>query len=183
MLKKPDNYNGASLDDIINRMDKNPKIDGAVLDQFKQNTFSIKKLLSMINEKTPYVIICLLDCCRVYISRDPNLNKMVARGPELASETLDDKGDDTAGYFIGFACQPGTKAYDIKQQRNGLFTKYLKTHIATPKTDIRIVFGAITKAVRNESREQTPQQIGTLTEEIYLCDQPLGMYLILQSNA
>jgi hypothetical protein len=84
-----------------------------------------------------------------------------------------------AGSLIAFACAPGSTAVDGKKgETNGLFTKYLLKHIATPNEDIRMVLSAVTDGVMEESKlDQVPHITSILRHKnICLCEQAPGKY-------
>ena len=81
-----------------------------------------------------------------------------------------------AGSLIALACAPGTIAIDGEEHENGLFTKHLLKHIATPNEDILNILRDVTAGVIQESNgNQIPFFSGSLLHKnIYLCEQAKG---------
>ncbi|CAF1113257.1 unnamed protein product [Rotaria sordida] len=131
----------------------------------------IQKFLDDFNDRHPFATIVLLDCCRVYHLRNPQLVAALARAKNanVPKSTALKQIDGKAGMLIAFACAPGTIANDGTNAKNGLFTKHLLEHIGTPNKDIRMVMAAVTKGVRADSKlEQIPSITVTIWEE-YVC--------------
>lgn len=126
----------------------------------------------------PFIIICLLDCCRTYCLRSVDLDLFVSRSIDSYDPKLHkNQSIIRSGSLIAFACSPGTKANDNKGQANGLFTKHLLKHIVTPNIDISKVLRAVNAAVIAESGEkQIPHYLDGLVtqEDIYLCEKSIS---------
>ncbi|CAF4911934.1 unnamed protein product [Rotaria sp. Silwood1] len=140
----------------------------------------VQRFLEDFSDRRPFVIICLLDCCRVYCLRNPDLKKITARIPfSSASKPSNRKDLVMAGLLVGFACAPGAEADDNEEQDNALFTKHLLKHIVTPDADISKVLRAVNGAVTAESKSrQIPYYIDALltTDDICLCEKVSGKY-------
>ncbi|CAF1677294.1 unnamed protein product [Rotaria magnacalcarata] len=149
-----------------------PKDDDRMdADEIKNRAILIQKFLDDFNDRHPFLTILLLDCCRVYHLRNPKLNVALARAKKInnSQSTGLKQMDGKAGTLIAFACTPGTIAQDGTNEQNGLFTKYLLEHIATPNKDIRMIMAAVTRGVMTESKlNQRPSVSLTLWDE-YIC--------------
>jgi len=101
----------------------------------------------------------ILDACR-----DNPLAKMlqskeaaVGRGLSLSDGLVAMQVQDASGMFIAYSTAPGSVALDGSNQRNSPFTKALLTHIATPNTDVRVMFGDVrADVVKATNGHQTP---------------------------
>ena len=142
--------------------------------ELRRHAVNAQDLLNNLNDRKPFTIIFLLDCCRTYHLRNPDLDTRSPNESHRNSSGL--KAMHQAGSLIAFACAPGTIANDGKGQRNGLFTKCLLKHLRTPNEDIRLVLADVTSGVMEESqRQQIPFFSASLTHKrIYLCDQAQG---------
>jgi hypothetical protein len=131
-------------------------------------------VLNTLSDQKPYLTIFLLDCCRKYHLRNTELDGRALNANEPKSVGL--KAMHQAGSLIAFACAPGTIADDGKEQRNGLFTKHLLKHIATPEEDIQMILRDVTNGVMVESKsKQIPYQSCSLSQRnIYLCTKVQG---------
>lgn len=121
--------------------------------------------------RNPYCTVYLLDCCRVDLPRSADRKDW--RNPGVNFESRTSTLHVNAGYLIGCACLPGTRASDNESQENGLYTKYLLQYLSQPNLDVRKVMAAVTYAVKIESNHrQSPESIlGILTtDDIYLCE-------------
>jgi hypothetical protein len=81
------------------------------------------------------------------------------------------------GSLVAFACAPGTVADDGHEQQNGLFTKHLLKHLATPSKDISALIRFVNVDVYQESnRKQKPEFTSSSLpkEDIYLFEDALG---------
>ena len=148
-----------------------PTWNGADLNRSAVNA---QDILNDLSRRKPYVIVFLLDCCRGYHLRNPDVD---ARDPNASnSKSVGLKAMHKAGSLIAFACAPGTIAIDGSGQRNGLFTKHLLKHITTSNEDIRMILSDVTKGVTQESEsKQIPFQSVSLEERnIYLCQKQLS---------
>ena len=143
-----------------------PTWNGADLNR---SAINAQNILNDLSRRKPSVIIFLLDCCRVYHSRNPDID---ARNPNADdSKSVGLKVMRKAGSLVAFACAPGTIAIDGRGQRNGLFTKHLLKHITTSNKDIKMILRYVTRGVKKESdSRQIPFQNVALEERnIYLC--------------
>ncbi|CAF4147252.1 unnamed protein product [Rotaria sordida] len=132
-----------------------PTLDGAALNK---NAINAQHILDTLSDHNPYVTIFLLDCCRKYHLRNPEVD---ARDPDASgSKSVGLKAMSKAGSLIAFACAPGTIAIEGKGQRNGLFTKHLLEHIKTENEDIQMILRDVAKGVKQESKsKQIPFKI------------------------
>lgn len=105
-------------------------------------------VLNTLGSQNPFVTIFLLDCCRTYYLRSPNID---ARGVPVST---DFKPMEKAGSLIAFACAAGTQADDGNGQGNGLFTKHLLKHITTPNEDITLILRDVRRGVMEESQQK-----------------------------
>ena len=139
------------------------------------------RVMDVVDEfscRTPYCTLFFLDCCRVDLAhkaykndwREPNKNSDSRVSPLIVN----------AGFLIGYACAPATRASDNESQQNGLYTKHLLQYLSQPNLDIHKIMAAVTNAVTVESnRRQMPQctvAIST-TDDICLCENISGIFL------
>ncbi|CAF4181092.1 unnamed protein product, partial [Rotaria sordida] len=145
-----------------------PTLNGAALNK---SAINAQDILDTLSDRNPYVTIFLLDCCRKYHLRNPEVD---ARDPDPSgSKSVGLKPMHKAGSLIAFACAPGTIAIEGKGQRNGLFTKHLLKHITTENDDIQMILRDVAKGVTKESKsKQIPFVSASLLErDIYLYSQ------------
>ncbi|CAF3988907.1 unnamed protein product [Rotaria sordida] len=145
-----------------------PNLDGAALNK---SAINAQNILDALSDRNPYVTIFLLDCCRKYHLRNPQVN---ARDPDASDpKSIGLKAMCKAGSLIAFACAPGTIAIEGKGDRNGLFTKHLLKYIKTANEDIQLVLRDVARGVTEESKsKQIPFVSASLLEKhIYLCSQ------------
>ncbi|CAF4092259.1 unnamed protein product, partial [Rotaria sordida] len=143
-------------------------LNGADLNK---SAINAQHILNTISDRKPYVTIFLLDCCRKYHLRNPEVD---ARDPDASgSKPVGLKAMHKAGSLIAFACAPGTIAIEGKGEKNGLFTKHLLKYITTANEDIRMILSDVTDGVIEESKsKQIPFVSGSLSKKnIYLCGQ------------
>ncbi|CAF3158382.1 unnamed protein product [Rotaria sp. Silwood2] len=145
-----------------------PTLNGADLNK---SAINAQDILNTLSDRKPYVTIFLLDCCRKYHLRNPEVD---ARDPDASgAKSVGLKAMYKAGSLIAFACAPGTIAIEGKGQRNGLFTKHLLKHIKTENEDIQMILRDVTDGVIEESKsKQIPFLSVSLSKKnIYLCSQ------------
>ncbi|CAF1253088.1 unnamed protein product [Rotaria sordida] len=124
-------------------------------ENLKRYMIHVQSFMEDFSNRLPFVTICLLDCCRVYYFRNPNIEKMITRNPFANTDKINDfKRVSNVGSVFGFACAAGAEAYDNQKEGNGLFTKHLLNHITKPNIDILMVLRAVTVAVTEESKSQ-----------------------------
>ncbi|CAF4994682.1 unnamed protein product, partial [Rotaria sp. Silwood1] len=148
-----------------------PTLFGAALNK---NAINAQDILDTLSDRNPYVTIFLLDCCRVYHLRNPEVD---ARGTDASNpKSAGLKAMHKAGSLIAFACAPGTIAIDGRGEENGLFTKHLLKHIKTPNEDIQMMLRDVTDGVIEESKsKQIPFVSASLAKKnIYLCGQQMN---------
>ncbi|CAF3753952.1 unnamed protein product [Rotaria sp. Silwood1] len=145
-----------------------PNLDGAALNK---SAINAQNILDTLSDRNPYVTIFLLDCCRKYHLRNPQVN---ARDPGASEpKSIGLKAMHKAGTLIAFACAPGTIAIEGKGERNGLFTKHLLKNIKTANEDIQMILRDVTNGVIQESEsKQIPFVTAALLKrDIYLYSQ------------
>ncbi|CAF1389549.1 unnamed protein product [Rotaria sordida] len=145
-----------------------PKLNGADL---SKSAINAQDVLNSLSDRKPYVIIFLLDCCRKYHLRNPDINARSRDGSDGKSAGL--KAMYKAGSLVAFACAPGTIAIEKKEEKHGLFTKHLLKHITKANEDVQLILRDVAKGVAEESKSrQIPFVNAALLErDIYLCDQ------------
>ncbi|CAF4038809.1 unnamed protein product [Adineta steineri] len=111
----------------------------------KRHALNAQDVLDRITRRNPYVSIFILDCCRNYYLRNPEL----LRGNDSNTKGLKPMYA-SAGSLIAFACAPGATASD-GSDRNGLFTKHLLQNITKPNEQIQDLLIDVTKGVATES--------------------------------
>ncbi len=146
--------------------------------ELKIHAINAQDHLNKITDQNPFVTIFLLDCCRTYHLSNKDLKTRHRAESEEDNQPQGLKSMSAkAGSLIAFACAPGTIADDGgKEETNGLFTKYLLKHIATPNEDIRMVLSDVTDGVMEESKsDQVPHVTSILRHKnICLCEQAPG---------
>ncbi|CAF3485331.1 unnamed protein product [Rotaria socialis] len=121
----------------------------------KRRAINAQHVLEQITKRNPYVAIFLLDCCRNYHLRHPQLS----RGEQNRGLTA---MYASSGSLVAFACAPGQTASD-GSGKNGLFTKHLLQHITTPNEDIQMLLRDVSDGVEQESSgQQIPYQNSSL---------------------
>jgi hypothetical protein len=116
----------------------------------------VRDALDFTDAKLKMVI---LDACR-----DNPLAKLLQRNEAQLGRGLQmNEGlapmdvEKASGMFIAYATAPGNVAFDGSKQRNSPFTKALLAHIATPNTDVRVMFGKVRADVLKATNQyQTP---------------------------
>ena len=97
--------------------------------------------------------IFILDCCRKYHLRNPDLEK---RG--RATSINQPKGlrgmSNEHESLIVFACAAGAIADDSKNDRNGLFTKHFLKHIYSQNENVQMMLTDVIYGVKQESNSQ-----------------------------
>ncbi|CAF1394865.1 unnamed protein product, partial [Rotaria sordida] len=126
-----------------------PTLNGADLNK---SAINAQGILNTLIDCNPYVTVFLLDCCRTYHLRNPDMNARSLDASDTKPRGL--KAMYKAGSLIAFACAPGTIAIEGKGQKNSLFTKHLLKHIKTPNEDIRMILSDVTDGVIEESKSQ-----------------------------
>lgn len=136
-------------------------------EELKGFLVNVQEIVEDFKKMRPYVVICLLDCCRIYCLRNPDLQRFTARAISMPKYQRDIIGP---GSLIAFACSAGTIASENDKQGNALFTKYLLQHINRPNMDISKVLRAVTRDVREESKgRQIPHYVAALMTEDDIC--------------
>ena len=146
----------------------------------KEGAVNAQDILNKFYDQQPFAIIFLLDCCRTYHLRHPDLAGRAWNQGNSAASGI--KPMFHAGSLIAFACAPGTIASDGKGRRNGLFTEHLLKHLPTRDKDIRLVLSTVTNGVMGEvDPPQIPYYTASLRHEnICLCDgSPGNKYFLI----
>jgi hypothetical protein len=153
--------------------------------ELKKHAINAQDLLNAITDRNPFITIFLLDCCRTYHLRNTDLKTRSELEEDNHQQGLRSMSAK-AGSLIAFACAPGATAVDGKKgETNGLFTKYLLKHIATPNEDIRMVLSDVTDGVMEESKsDQVPHVTSIIRHKhICLCEQAPGKILELRNES
>ncbi|CAF4979058.1 unnamed protein product, partial [Rotaria sp. Silwood1] len=139
----------------------------------KMKAINAQDILNTLSDRKPYVTIFLLDCCREYVLRNPDLN---TRGP--SSNTRNSKSAGLAamhkaGALVAFACAPGTYVDDRPKDKNSLFMEHLIKPIETPNEDIVNILRDVIDGVMEDSNDtQIPfLSVQLRHKNIYLCEQ------------
>ncbi|UJR07496.1 hypothetical protein I4U23_011785 [Adineta vaga] len=150
-------------------------------DDVEDSAVPVERTLKRLAMRNPsHVTIFILDCCRNY---------WPGKMPKTKGGT-DGKGlgfvDAPAGTFIQFACGAHRTASDGEEtDRNGLFTKHLLKHIASPKEDIVQIFQGIAGDVYTESKgKQRPLSINGFIKKghVYLNEYIDTKSVLVNSN-
>ncbi|CAF3465241.1 unnamed protein product, partial [Rotaria sp. Silwood2] len=156
---------------------KFPEINEADLKEIagilKMKAVNAQDILNTLSDRKPYVTIFLLDCCREYILRNPDLNRDGFNSNTSNSKSTGLAAMHKAGALIAFACAPGTFVDDKPKDKNSLFMKHLLEHITTPNEDIVNILRDVTNGVMKDSNdEQIPfLSVQLRHKNIYLCEQ------------
>ena len=136
-------------------------------DDIETTSIDAQNTLERFASKTSYITIFILDCGRPYVL--PSQRR--ARGllnTGLGLHPMVPPG----GTLLQFACAPGTLAIDgDTRERNGLYTKHLLRHIATPNKDLEKMLNLVSAGVYMESQgNQIPHRVSTIMigDPIYL---------------
>jgi hypothetical protein len=119
--------------------------------EMKARAYDASIILGKMEEAGNSVNLVILDACR-------NNPYKGARG---GSDGLSSMNGPT-GSLIAFATKPNSVASDNSQERNGLYTKYLKRYITEPGLKIEEVFKKVRTAVITENKEQIPWEESSL---------------------
>jgi hypothetical protein len=154
---------------------KQSEKDQAITSGLKKCMIRVQRIKDDFTDQGPFVTICLLDCCRVFFRRNPDL--VTWKDPFAKVESSDQGPNFSDEYLIAFACTADTKASDNNQGNNGLYTKHLLQHIVKPNIRIIDALAAVREAVIKESsRRQIPEALVALSPSRYisLCDENPG---------
>ena len=152
----------------------------------EQKCIKAQDVLARIELKKMRFTIFILDCCRNIVS-DKELklfpNSPGTRGGSK-TKSVGLRPMTPYGSLIAFACSPGMQAAEPPanwNETNGIYTKHLLEHIATPQTDVEMIFRRVNNGVRNYTEHwprkwgpDYPQQIPYVNsclrvEEAFLC--------------
>ena len=109
--------------------------------QVKGQALAAGDILEAIKPRGVSVTVLVLDACR----NNPYRSWARSQGGGLAALQAE-------GAYIAFAAAPGQVASDNPSERNGLFTKHLKTELAQPGASIDDVFNTVRERVYRESK-------------------------------
>jgi len=124
-----------------------------------------------------HIVLFLLDCCRSYWLPIKTSND---RGPDQQVVGLNQM-EAPHQTLIAFACAAGKVVSDqYEASNNGLFTKYLLKHIATPGVHIETILLRVAKDVVTETKNsQRPFRVTSIiSEDIYLVEKGKPLFLI-----
>ncbi|MFO1142076.1 MAG: caspase family protein [Amaricoccus sp.] len=125
----------------------------------RYETLALSDVQDALNFSDAHLKMVILDACR-----DNPLAKMLqskevasGRGLSLSDGLVAMQVQDASGMFIAYSTAPGSVALDGSNQRNSPFTKALLTHIATPNTDVSVMFRDVrADVVKATNGRQTP---------------------------
>ncbi|CAF3405647.1 unnamed protein product [Rotaria sp. Silwood2] len=118
-----------------------------ISNELKTKAINAQNILNTLSDRKPYVIIFLLDCCREYVLRNPDLNRRGGNSSISGSKSTGLAAMHKAGALIAFACAPGTFVDDGPKGKNSWFMKHLLQHIPTPNEDIVDVLRDVTDGI------------------------------------
>jgi len=133
-------------------------------DEVHYSALDLAAVLDKMDSARNPLNLVILDACR----DNPFAGRFRAGAPGLAQI------DAPPGSLIAFATAPGKLAIDgLGQQRNGLYTKHLLRHLASPGLQIEDAFKEVRKAVRAESKGvQVPWESTSLEGDFYVRPAP-----------
>ncbi|CAF2107403.1 unnamed protein product [Rotaria magnacalcarata] len=149
------------------------------MSDFQYRATNVKRMMDVMSDKKPFVIIYLLDCCRTYSS--PHMSRSKGTGSAAAGLAC---MAPNAGMLIAFACAPGTVATDeAPNGKNGMFTYHLLKHLIRPGEDIMISLRHVATGVCNDTRQrQIPHMTCALTwPHVCLASSQKGAALTVKS--
>ncbi len=131
--------------------------------ELKARAYNANIILGTMEEAQNPVNILILDACR-----DNPFKGFRGGARGLTTMTADSKG-----LLIAFATAPGKLSSD-GNDRNGLYTKYLKRYITQPGLKIQDMFMKVRQAVVADSPEQIPWENSSLIGDLCLagCNNP-----------
>ncbi|KAJ1361184.1 hypothetical protein KIN20_020380 [Parelaphostrongylus tenuis] len=127
---------------------------------------SMDYVLSELNDHNPALNLVLLDVCRKFIPYE-----FIPAFVEYA-ESLKTKHRPNRNTIFGYSTSGGVGAYEIKDEMNGVFMKYLKTHLNRPVSVIQMLNDASRDIEEDEKvcEVQVPELRSTLTRPRSLTD-------------
>jgi Caspase domain/Sel1 repeat len=132
----------------------------------QDHAIDIQRYLASIKPGKDSAYLVVLDACRDYVAaKDAGALGVLDAPP---------------GTLISLSTSPGRRASDGEDDAgNGLYTKHLLRHIATPGLQIDQVMNRVRLAVVEESENSTNPQVPwtntSLLRDLYLVGAPLGM--------
>ena len=132
----------------------------------QDHAIDVQRYLATIKPGKDSTYLVILDACRDYAAAKDAGTLGVLDAPP--------------GTLIALSTSPGRKAQDGEDDDgNGLYTKHLIRHIATPGLQIDSVFNrvraAVVKESENSSNPQVPWTNSSLMRDLYLVGAPQGM--------
>ncbi|CAF1421117.1 unnamed protein product [Rotaria magnacalcarata] len=127
------------------------KVNQSKQQDLNGHAITVQYIIDQLTARGPYAVVCILDCCRSYHLRHPQLAKHADSRGDGNSEPASFVPMRYAGTYIAYACAPGTKAKENGKEQNGLFTKHVLKHITTQDEDIDVMFRAVIAGVKAES--------------------------------
>ncbi|VDM55023.1 unnamed protein product [Angiostrongylus costaricensis] len=127
---------------------------------------SMDFVLSELNDHNPALNLILLDVCRKFIPYE-----YIPAFVEYA-ESLKTKRRPNRNTVFGYSTSGGVGAYEIKGEVNGVFMKYLKTHLHRPISVIQMLNDA-SRDIEEDKKVcdvQVPELRSTLTRPRSLTD-------------
>lgn len=144
------------------------------LSDLKYRAINAQKILDLMSNRNPFLIVFLLDCCRTYDL--PNVHKTKSLDTTSKGCTV---MATKAGMLIGFASAPGTVAIDhAPNSRNGMFTYHLLQHITRPEEELLMLLTDVSSGVVNDTGgKQQPYIISALNQRgIHLVQKQSGKF-------
>lgn len=124
----------------------------------KYQALHLNQVMDEMERARNRINVVILDACR----DNPFARQAGATSGGLAPLTL----SAPSGFLIAFATAPGQVALDGDD--NGIFTKHLLSHLATPNQPIEQLFKRVRASVMDETRSaQIPWENSSLTDEFY----------------
>ncbi len=120
--------------------------------ELKHHAYDVGILLDELKEVGNALNIVILDACR-------NNPYRGFRGGESGLATM----SGAKGTLIAYATAPGAVASDNGNERNGLYTKYLKHYLVQPGLSVEEMLKNVADEVNRTDNEQTPWYNSSIT--------------------
>lgn len=112
------------------------------------HSISVQSTINSMMEKRPSAIIFLLDCCRLIIDVNQEIETMMSSADSenyIPNRTINST-------LIVFACGPNQAALDKSLNgRNGLFTYHLLQHITEPELTLEQILQRVKRGVLRDT--------------------------------